>query len=391
MLRVLNSCKLLRNQARATIRTFALKSSNFKTKISRLLYAIGTGCTLTVLYQLGTVVNQKPAPLAALNNGSLRHQFNFIDKVVKKCSPSVVYITIQNSNKIDPQTNQPQTLSNGSGFLVDENGWILTNAHVVINKPNSIVTVMLSDGSTYNATVENADMNVDLALVKIDPKRRLPYLPLGSSTDVVAGEWVVALGSPLSLSHSVTAGIVSSVDRTAEELGLRNVSMRYIQTDATTTFGNSGGPLVNLDGDVIGINNLRVTAGISFAIPVDYAKKFVESSRSIIKPASVNYKSNKTTFLGIVPMFVTPQLVVTLNQYMKVPDRLTGGILVWKVMKDAPAHMAGLKQGDIIIKINDASVSEVYDVYRFVKGNLQTLTMKVIRDGDEIQVKINVP
>ncbi|KAK5642337.1 hypothetical protein RI129_008504 [Pyrocoelia pectoralis] len=387
MFRVLNSSKLLKIQARTIIRTFALKSSNFKTKISRLLYAIGVGCTLTVLYQ----VSQKPAPLA-LDNSSLRHQFNFIDKVVKKCSPSVVYITIQNSNKIDPQTNQPQTLSNGSGFLIDENGWILTNAHVVINKPNSTVTVMLSDGSTYYATVENADMNMDLALLKIKPKRNLPYLPLGNSTDVVTGEWVVALGSPLSLSHSVTAGIVSSVDRKAEELGLINSSMRYIQTDAITTFGNSGGPLVNLDGNVIGINNLRVTAGISFAIPVDYAKKFVQSSKSIIKPTPVSYQSNKTAFLGIVPMFVTPQLIVTLNQYdMKVPDHLAGGILVWKVVKDAPAHIAGLQRGDIIIKINGASVSEVYDVYRFVKGNLQTLTMKVIRDGDEIQVKINVP
>lgn len=338
MFRVLNSCKLLKIRPRTISRTFGLKTGNFKTKVSRLLYAIGTGCTLTVLYQLGNV-SQKPVPLA-LDSSSLRQQFNFIDKVVKKCSPSVVYITIQNRNKIDPQTNQPQTLSNGSGFLIDENGWILTNAHVVINKPNSIVTVMLNDGSTYNATVENVDMNMDLALIKIDPNRNLPYLPLGNSTDVVTGEWVVALGSPLSLSHSVTAGIVSSVDRKAEELGLRNSSMRYIQTDATTTFGNSGGPLVNLDGNVIGINNLRVTAGISFAIPVDYAKKFVQSSKFIIKAAPVNYQNNKTTFLGIVPMFVTPQLLVTLNQYdVKVPDHLTGGILVWKVMKDAPAHM----------------------------------------------------
>ncbi|KAB0796283.1 hypothetical protein PPYR_10344 [Photinus pyralis] len=390
MFRIINSCKLLKNQSRLIARSFALKpNSNFKTKISRLLYAIGTGCTLTVLYQLRTVY-QKPVALP-LEGGTLRQQFNFIDKVVQKCSPSVVYITIQNANRIDPQTGQPQTLSNGSGFLVDENGWILTNAHVVIGKPNNIVSVMMSDGSTYEASVENADMNIDLALLRIHAKKKLPYLPLGSSKDVTTGEWVVALGSPLSLSHSVTAGIVSSVDRRADELGMRNSSMRYIQTDATTTFGNSGGPLVDLDGKVIGINNLRVTAGISFAIPVDYAKRFLDGSKSILQPVPVNYQGNKAVFLGIVPMFITPQVLTTLGQHQTIPESLTSGILVWKVIRGAPAYVAGLQQGDIITRINDVNVSEVYDIYRFIKGDIRTLSISVIRNGSEVKIKLDVP
>lgn len=140
---------------------------------------------------------------------SLRQHFNFIDKVVKKCESSVVYIEIKDPSKLDLETGKPGTASNGSGFLISDDGWILTNAHVVINKPSSMIMVMMQDGSSYQATVQDADMNIDLALLKIQCNRKLPFLRLGKSADVSTGEWVIALGSPLSLSHSVTAGVVS--------------------------------------------------------------------------------------------------------------------------------------------------------------------------------------
>lgn len=139
----------------------------------------------------------------------LREKFNFIDKVAKQCIDAVVYIEIVDPKRIDPITNDQLVVSNGSGFIFREDGWILTNAHVVINKPHAVIYARLADGTSYKATIEDADMNMDLALLKINANRIFSALKLGNSLDVTVGEWVVALGSPLSLSHSVTAGVVN--------------------------------------------------------------------------------------------------------------------------------------------------------------------------------------
>lgn len=212
------------------------------------------------------------------NDENLRERFNFIDKIAKKCASAVVYIEIKDIRKIDPNTGDSLITSNGSGFFIAENGWILTNAHVVVNKPESSIVVIMNDGCAFEATLEEADMNLDLALLKVYTEEKLPYLNFAKDNDTTVGEWVVAMGSPLCLSHSISAGIVSSITRSAQDLGLLNYTMRYIQTDASITFGNSGGPLINLDGNVIGINNLRITSGISFAIPAGtIGKHYVHS------------------------------------------------------------------------------------------------------------------
>ncbi|KAF5300824.1 hypothetical protein FQA39_LY10946 [Lamprigera yunnana] len=325
------------------------------------------------------------------SSNSLRHQFNFINTVVQGCASGVVYIEIEDLKTNDSLTGHHQ-ISNGSGFLINEDGWILTNAHVVINKPKNLIKVTLNDGSTYDATVANADMNMDLALLKIKTDRKFPFLRLGRSSDVNTGEWVIALGSPLSLSHTVTAGVVSSVDRGARELGLRNFSMRYIQTDAAITFGNSGGPLVNLDGDVIGINNLRVTAGISFAIPVDYAKKFLEQSRIIQMPDNVNFQRvQQKQSLGVVTMIVTPELISYLNELdREVPQDTKQGVLVWKVLEDTPAARGGLELGDIITHVNTIPISVVNNVYSLIEKNTETLKLDIIRHGSKKKVILHV-
>ncbi|GFS18273.1 serine protease HTRA2, mitochondrial [Elysia marginata] len=165
---------------------------------------------------------------------------NFIADVVEKAGPAVVFLEIKGRH---PLTGRPVTLSNGSGFIVRSNGIILTNAHVVANK--SSVSVKLQDGRVFEGQVTAVDPISDLAAVKI-PTSGLPTIPLGNSTEIRPGEWVIAMGSPLSLSNTVTCGIVSSVQRASKELGLRNKNMDYIQTDAVINFGNSGGPLVNL-------------------------------------------------------------------------------------------------------------------------------------------------
>lgn len=166
--------------------------------LGRRLYADDTG-----LFPLNV------PRIKAIEKDSLRYKFNFIGSVVQKCAPAVVYIEIQDPRRIDPETNEPMIISNGSGFIVRDDGWILTNAHVVISKPHAIIAVKMHDGSVLHAVVEDADMNIDLALLKVNARRKLPALNFAVSDDVSVGEWVVALGSPLSLSHSVTAGIVS--------------------------------------------------------------------------------------------------------------------------------------------------------------------------------------
>lgn len=208
---------------------------------------------------------------------SNRSKFNFLADIVEMAAPAVVYIEIKDKRHVDYYSREPITVSNGSGFIVDSSGLILTNAHVVINKAHTILVVKLHDGRQFEGRVESVDPQSDLATVRIKCKN-LPTLKLGQSSKLRTGEWVVAMGSPLALSNSVTAGVISSV-RPSKELGLRDTNIDYIQTDAAITFGNSGGPLINLNGEAIGINSMKVTTGISFAIPIDYVSKFLDESK----------------------------------------------------------------------------------------------------------------
>lgn len=152
-----------------------------------------------------------------------RDKFNFFADVVQKAAPSVVYIEIKDTRRYDYFSGQPLTASNGSGFIVDPKGLILTNAHVVINKPHTVVMVKLQDGRTFTGKVESVDPTSDLATVRVNCNELLPTMTLGNSSDLRAGEWVVALGSPLALSNTVTAGVVSSTQRASSELGLRGL------------------------------------------------------------------------------------------------------------------------------------------------------------------------
>ncbi|XP_026313636.1 serine protease HTRA2, mitochondrial-like [Hyposmocoma kahamanoa] len=310
-----------------------------------------------------------------------REKFNFIADVVAVSGPSVVYIEIKDGRRVDIFTGQPITLSNGSGFIVKEDGLILTNAHVVVNKPNSIVTVRLMDGSTHTGFVEDVDLRSDLATLRI-PVTGLPTMKLGNSNDLKPGEWVVAMGSPLALSNTVTAGVVSSTQRASEELGLRGKDMVYIQTDAPITFGNSGGPLVNLDGEAIGINSMKVTSGISFAIPIDYVKEFLRKRKS--KPPQVSRR-----YLGITMLSLTPNILMELRMRSpEMPKDIEHGILVWKVIIGSPAYNGGLQPGDIVISIDGKPVFTAQDIYNVLESTTGSLKIECVRGHKKVLLNV---
>uniref|UniRef100_A0A452INH1 Uncharacterized protein n=1 Tax=Gopherus agassizii TaxID=38772 RepID=A0A452INH1_9SAUR len=265
---------------------------------------------------------------------SLRHKYNFIADVVEKIAPAVVHIEL--FRKL-PFTKREVPVASGSGFIVSEDGLIVTNAHVVTNKHR--VKVELKNGATYEAKIKDVDEKADIALIKIDTQGKLPVLLLGRSADLRPGEFVVAIGSPFSLQNTVTTGIVSTTQRGGKELGLRNSDMDYIQTDAIINYGNSGGPLVNLDGEVIGINTLKVTAGISFAIPSDKIKKFLtESHDRQAKGKAITKKK----YIGIRMMSLSPSKAKELKEHHKdFPDVVSGAYII-EVIPDTPAEASAV-------------------------------------------------
>ncbi|KAL0811186.1 hypothetical protein ABMA28_009617 [Loxostege sticticalis] len=310
-----------------------------------------------------------------------REKYNFIADVVAVSAPSVVYIEIKDGRRLDLFSGQPITLSNGSGFIVKEDGLILTNAHVVVNKPNAVVSVRLMDGSTHTGFVEDVDLKSDLATLRI-PVKGLPIMKLGSSADIKPGEWVVAMGSPLALSNTVTAGVVSSTQRASEELGLRGKDMVYIQTDAPITFGNSGGPLVNLDGEAIGINSMKVTSGISFAIPIDYVKDFLAKRKTKSPQVSRRY-------LGITMLSLTPNILMELRmRNPEMPSDIEHGILVWKVIIGSPAYNGGLQPGDIVTCINGVPVHSAADIYMLLEKSSGSLKVDAVRGRTRVTLTV---
>nr|XP_023864732.1 serine protease HTRA1A [Salvelinus alpinus] len=272
-------------------------------------------------------------------------------------------------------------VASGSGFVVSEDGQIVTNAHVVANKHR--VKVELKSGATYDAKIKDVDEKSDIALLKIDSPIKLPVLMLGLSSDLRPGEFVVAIGSPFSLQNTVTTGIVSTTQRGGKELGLRNSEMEYIQTDAIINYGNSGGPLVNLDGEVIGINTLKVTAGISFAIPSDKIREFL--TESYVR--QFRGRAGAKRYIGVRMMTLTPALTKELKvRHKDFPD-ITSGAYVMEVISKTPAAAGGLKEHDVIISINGQRISSATDVSAIIKKDV-TLQVVVRRSNEDVIITI---
>lgn len=311
---------------------------------------------------------------------SLRNRFNFVADVLENVEKSVVNIEL-----LMPYYRQ--TLSNGSGFIATDSGLVITNAHVVSGKPGAHIIVTLPDGSKHKGVVEDLDVELDLAIIKCDFPNKYPALKLGQTADIRNGEFVIAMGSPLTLNNTNTFGIISNKQRSSETLGL-NKTINYIQTDAAITFGNSGGPLVNLDGEVIGINSMKVTAGISFAIPIDYAIEFLHNyEKTDKKERTVSQKK----YIGITMLTLNEKLIEQLRRDRPIPYGLTHGVLIWRVMYNSPAYMAGLHQEDIIVELNGKPCHSAKDIYAALDApdaGSKPMELMVIRSGAKFIIKV---
>jgi serine protease Do len=253
----------------------------------------------------------------------------------------------------------------GSGFIIDKEGYIVTNHHVVENADE--IQVILNDGKEYDAEIVGRDANTDIALIKIKAPNDLPVVTFGSSAMLKVGQWVVAIGSPFGLEHTVTAGIVSAKGRVIGSGPYDD----FIQTDASINPGNSGGPLINMEGKVVGINTAIVAGGqgIGFAIPIDMAKGIIDQLRE---------HGNVTRgWLGVVIKDIDDELA----DYFGIKDRK--GALVIDVVPGDPADKAGIKPKDIIVAVNGKPVDSSRDLTRMIAnvGVGDDADVSVIRNG----------
>jgi serine protease Do len=277
-----------------------------------------------------------------------------------------------------PAPRGPQRRSGqGSGFIIDANGTILTNYHVVDGADK--ISVTLSDGKNYDAKVIGKDQKSDIAVIKIEAARNLPAANLGDSDRLEVGEWVMAIGNPFGLDHTVTSGIVSAKGRNIGAGPYDN----FIQTDASINPGNSGGPLINLRGEVVGINTAIFSQsggniGIGFAIPANSVKELLPQLRDKGKVVR--------GFIGTSIQKVTPEIAESLNL------KQARGALVSDLVKGGPAEQAGLKHGDIIVEFDRKEIKDSSDlpiqVARVPPGT--AVQVKILRDGKETTLPLTV-
>ncbi len=332
-----------------------------------------------------------PVTAVASNDGS-----SFVSKAVNKIGSAVVRIDTEKTvtRELDPlleefmfgmpQPQQQKMRGQGSGFIIDASGVLLTNAHVV-NEADR-VTVTLKDGRSFDGKVQGVDPVTDLAVVKISGAKNLPVVALGNSDVVQVGDWAIAVGNPLGLDNTVTLGIVSTLKRSSNAIGMSDKRLDFIQTDAAINPGNSGGPLLNGQGEVIGINTaIRADAtGIGFAIPINKAKTI---SVQLAKGEKVSHP-----YLGIQMATVTPQLAAENNSdpnaAFRVPE--VNGVLVVRVLPNTAAAKAGMRRGDVILDVDGNPVSSAEDLQNMVESShvSQRLNLTVERRGKSRQVVI---
>ena len=327
---------------------------------------------------------------------------NFVSEAVKNVGPAVVRIDTERAverQQFDPTLLDPllrdllgepgvlpdRERGQGSGVIIDQNGLVLTNAHVV--ERVDIVSITMADGTNYDGKVLGSDSITDLALVQIEEDINSKVAPLGDSEKLEVGDWAIALGTPYGLEKTVTLGIISSLHRDINSLGFSDKRLDLIQTDAAINPGNSGGPLVNSSGEVIGINTLVRSgpgAGLGFAIPINLARRV---SEQLLEDGKVIHP-----YLGVQLISLNAKIAKEHNNdpnsLVQLPER--SGALIQSVVPNSPAERAGLKRGDLVIAAEDILINEPKALLDEVeKAKIgKVFPLKILRNNQEIKVNI---
>ncbi len=322
----------------------------------------------------------------SLVTSDVANRRNQVVQVVEKVSPAVVYVgTVQvvetraRNRAVDlfffgPQEERRAVEGLGSGVIIDPSGLIVTNDHVI--RGASEIHVVLADGRQLNAEVIGSDSDADLAVLKVNARGALPAAKLGTSSDLMIGETLIAIGSPLGLKKTVTAGVLSALGRTVRD-GDR-VFNDFLQTDASINPGNSGGPLLNVDGEVVGINSAIIASAqnIGFAIPADKVRRIVEELKQFgkVRPAWVG--------LDVRPL--TMELAKRLGW-----DR-TYGAIISSIEEGSPAQTAGFQRGDIVTQVGSTQVESADDLSSRLRGLTakSTVHFGVFRGGQELAINL---
>lgn len=280
----------------------------------------------------------------------------------------------------------------GSGFIYSEEGLIMTNNHVTSGATE--LKVILSDGTTVNASIVGSDEYADIAVIKIDPKYIKSIATIGSSKSAKLGDTVFAVGTPMSIEYAgtITRGILSGKDRmvtVSSGSSSADWIMNVMQTDAAINPGNSGGPLCNVSGEVIGINNMKIVEssieGIGFAIPIEDALEWAKKIE--------NHEEIKRSYLGIQMTDLTSTSLYSLKKEgIEINSNITKGVVVLETINDSPAKEAGIQKGDIIIRLENYDIDTVAELryYLYKYQPEETVEIKVIRNGNEKKIKVKL-
>ncbi|MDB9347379.1 HhoA/HhoB/HtrA family serine endopeptidase [Nodularia spumigena] len=337
---------------------------------------------------------QEPLDINILAKSTENFDVNYITRVVQQVGPAVVRIDSTRTVAISPDpvierffpgqfpTREEEQQGLGSGFITTADGLIFTNAHVVADADK--VTVLLKDGRSFEGEVVGADSVTDVAVVKI-AATELPIVKLGNSDNLMAGEPAIAIGNPLGLDNTVTQGIISATQRSVAGLGVPAERVDFIQTDAAINPGNSGGPLLNAQGEVIGMNTaiIQGAQGLGFAIPINTAQRI---AAQLIEKGRVDHP-----YIGIQMAQLSPELREKINQSdagIKITQDT--GVIVLGVVRNSPASRAGMRPGDIIESINNVAIQDIKQVQQQVEDtNIgESMQITINRDGSRQQITV---